>query len=78
LWKQIDSDGGVSYSTHFTRYYQCDLIEEDYISAHAVLMREIRNVYNNLVGKSEGENHLGDLAVDGRITLKRNLEGIRC
>jgi hypothetical protein len=34
----------------------------------------MRNVHNILVGKPEGENHLGELGVDGRIALKRNLQ----
>jgi hypothetical protein len=33
-------------------------------------MREIRNVYNSLVGKTQGSrDDLRDLAVDGRITM---------
>jgi hypothetical protein len=30
----------------------------------------MKNVYKYLVGKSEGENHLGDLGVDGRKIFK--------
>ena len=33
-------------------------------------MGERRGVYRVLVGKPEGKNHLEDLGVDGRITLR--------
>jgi hypothetical protein len=39
---------------------------------------EMRNVYKILVGNPEGDKHLGDLDVDGRIALKRNLQEIMC
>jgi hypothetical protein len=36
-------------------------------------MREMRNAYEKLVGKSEGSDHLGDLDADGRIILQEVL-----
>ena len=33
-------------------------------------MVEKRDVYRVLVGKTEGQNHLEDLGVDGRIILQ--------
>jgi hypothetical protein len=31
---------------------------------------DMRSAYNISVGKAEGRGHVGDLSVDGRITLK--------
>jgi hypothetical protein len=33
-------------------------------------MREVRNTYNILTGKPEGKRPLGNLSVDGNITLE--------
>jgi len=33
-------------------------------------MRESRNAYLVLVGRTEGKNHMEDVGVDGRIILK--------
>jgi hypothetical protein len=38
-------------------------------SVRVILVRKMTNVYI-LVGKPRGENHLGDLGVDGRIAVK--------
>jgi hypothetical protein len=32
-------------------------------------MAKRRNLYKIAVGKPEGPNHLGDMGIDGRITL---------
>jgi hypothetical protein len=39
-------------------------------------MGEGRNVYRVLVGKPEGENHLKDKEVDGRMGSKWTLRGL--
>jgi hypothetical protein len=39
-------------------------------------MGEIKNAFEIFVGKPEGKNHLGDLGVDVRITLKWILDRI--
>jgi hypothetical protein len=40
---------------------------------HVARMREERKVYNVLVGKPEGKNHLEDQGVDGRMGSERTL-----
>jgi hypothetical protein len=40
---------------------------------HVKRRREIRNTNKVLVGKHERSIHLGDIDIDGRITLKCNL-----
>jgi len=42
-------------------------------AGHAACMGESRVVYRVLVERPEGENHLEDPCVDGRIILKRVL-----
>jgi hypothetical protein len=37
---------------------------------HVVYIGEMRNAYKMLVIKYEGENHLVDLGIDGRIILE--------
>jgi hypothetical protein len=32
-------------------------------------MEKMRNVYNNVIGRSEGRDHSEDLGVDGKIIL---------
>ena len=39
-------------------------------AGHVARMEESRDVYNILVGKSEGRDHLDDPGVDGKIILR--------
>jgi hypothetical protein len=39
-------------------------------AGHIAHIGEMRNAYNILVGKSEGNNHSEDLDVDGKIILE--------
>jgi hypothetical protein len=41
---------------------------------HTVLVGETKNLYNTVVGKSEGGNHFDDLHVDANIILKWTLK----
>jgi len=43
-------------------------------AGHVALMGEIRNRYSILFGKHEGRDHLGHLAIDGKIMLEGILE----
>jgi hypothetical protein len=40
---------------------------------HAARMGQKRSTYRNLVRKSQGENNLEDIVLDGRIVLDLNL-----
>jgi len=39
-------------------------------TGHVIYTRDMKNAYNILVGKPEGENHLEDLGIDGKIILE--------
>jgi hypothetical protein len=41
---------------------------------HVTFVGEVRNACTSLVGNSDRKNHLGDLSLDGRITLKSVLK----
>jgi hypothetical protein len=51
------------------QYYSGDQIKNE-MDKHVAQMVEKRDVYRFLVRKTGGQNHLEDLGVDGRITLK--------
>jgi hypothetical protein len=42
-------------------------------AGQTVCMREMRNMFRILIGKTEGKNHLEDIGIDGRIILKRDI-----
>jgi hypothetical protein len=40
-------------------------------AGHVARTGEMRNAYNNVVGKHEGKNHLEELSIDGKMLLEK-------
>ena len=53
-----------------TQYCSSDQIEKSVTGGTCSTYGERRDVYRVLVGKPEGERHLEDQGVDGRIILR--------
>jgi hypothetical protein len=56
-----------------TIYYSDNHVKEDEMSGQVACVGKKRNAYKYLVGNLKERNHLEDLVVDGRMTLKRTL-----